>query len=159
MEETAKMLSREHHAIIQQFVSFKERTEARLEQTDHLEKKFYAAEKAYAQQAPCFEASFAMHHASALRLYNCLVPKVKELSLHCNRCQKEREDAGIEDYPVTETEKDEIMSYWKVRRVEADNNNLFKLNEQLKKEIGVIKWYVKYMEKGLNSTEIMSMFS
>jgi len=63
--------------------------------TEELQMKFYRSQEAFAIQAPCYEASFAADHRSALKLYDCLVPKVKELSLRCDRCKALRESKGI----------------------------------------------------------------
>ena len=56
--------------------------------------------------SPCFEASFAIDGQSALRLYDCLVPKVKELSLYCDRCKKLRDEKGLHDTPFNEAQQD-----------------------------------------------------
>lgn len=77
-----------------------------------------------AQQAPCYEASFAMDNRSAFKMYESLVPRVKELALRCGRCRELREQAGIKDPPVSHWHFDDVQSYWHGKELEADVNNL-----------------------------------
>ena len=116
----------EHHRIIEQYLYYKSWTKERMQFTDEYEEKYTESLKALALRAPVYEASFAMSNRSALKLYDCLVPKVKELSLFCDRCKDKRDKAGLQDPPITEHDENEIRRYWKNKRIEADNKNLHK---------------------------------
>lgn len=65
-----------------------------------------------------------MSNKSALLLYDCLVPKVKELNLRCGNCQLLREKAGLVEPPITEQEHNEVFEFWRINAIEADNVNL-----------------------------------
>lgn len=72
------------------------------------ESKYQEAIISQCLQSPCFEASFAIDNASALKLYDCLVPKVKELALRCDRCQRVRDEQELHDPPITKMQMEEI---------------------------------------------------
>ena len=65
-----------------------------------------------------------MSGRSALRLYDCLMPKVKELSLNCENCRKKRDAAGIKDVPVTRQRQEDMFAYWNKLELETRNADL-----------------------------------
>ena len=112
LEDVARVLTSEHHRIIEQFIFYKNKTQRQLDMSDMLQKKYREAVKAQCLQSPCFEASFATDNRSALKLYDCLVPKVKEHALRCDRCRKIRDEKGLHDPPITKLQTEEMYAYW-----------------------------------------------
>lgn len=73
-----QMLSKQHHRVIEQFIEFKDRTEAKLNRAINLEKTIAHLERLVALKTPVMEAEYAIDERSALSLYDCLVPALKE---------------------------------------------------------------------------------
>ena len=78
----------------------------------------------HAIEAPCFEASYAIDCKSALKLYDCLVPKIQEFNLRCHKCRILREEAGLMEPPMPYSKQNQIKQYWQDKQVEADIENL-----------------------------------
>ena len=112
LEDVARVLTSEHHRIIEQFIFYKNKTQRQLDMSDRLQQKYRDAVKAQCLQSPCFEASFAMDNRSVLRLYDCLVPKVKEIALRCVRCRRIRDEKGLHDPPITKMQTEEMYAFW-----------------------------------------------
>ena len=68
--------------------------------------------------APCFETTYALHTQYALKLYDCVLPKIKSMVPHCSKCTTMRMESGIEDPPVTEKQLQQLTEYWRVDAVE-----------------------------------------
>ena len=123
--------------------------------TDDFQQKFFETTKNSALTAPCYEASFAMSNQSALRMYDCVVPKIKELSIRCERCKRKREAAGIHDPPLHDDELDDILGFWQNKRVEADIANLHDKVKAHENEQKCIDWYVENLEQGLSARDLI----
>lgn len=94
-EAITKELTKEHHNVLRSFLDFKRRTDYIIEERDELREKWSICERALALKAPVREADFALDDESALSLYDCLVPMLKQ-----HRKFKVLRDAqvSIEDY-------------------------------------------------------------
>ena len=152
---TSKHLTKKMHAIVDQYFTYKKEIKKQVDQSEDYERKYKETMLAYTQQAPCFEATFAMSAKSKLRLYDCVVPEVKQLAIRCVRCRKERDFAGIHDPPMTDLEVKHYLGYWQKTATENANKEYIKENRQLKNELEVVDYYTRYMEEGLDSKEIM----
>ena len=73
-----KLFTEHHHKLIKQFLDFKERTLDILKKNEELEETVGYLEKSLALKSPVMEAEFATDERSALSLYDCLVPMLKE---------------------------------------------------------------------------------
>ena len=73
-----KLFTNTHHSLIQQFIEFKERTRHILKEREfHLE-QVAMLETALASKSPMLEAENAIDESTALKMYDCLVPHIKE---------------------------------------------------------------------------------
>ena len=72
---------------------------------EEYKEKFIHSTQLFAQKAPAMEASFAMSEISALKLYNCLMPMVREHEyatwIKCRMCKKKREQEGHRDLMIS----------------------------------------------------------
>ena len=50
-----------------------------------------------------------------------------------------------------------MYAFWQQKRVEADNDNLHKEVTYLRNESDLLDWYVKYMEQGRCTRQLMKM--
>ena len=88
--DTARKMTDEHRRILRQFVAFKERTIDYLKDMEDFHTRMKVAEKDIALRNPINEAIFALDDLAfdnhALRLYNCLVPKIKTNNYRWEAC-------------------------------------------------------------------------
>lgn len=73
-----KLLTKQHHKLIQQFIDFKNRSEAKLKKADKLISHLGYLEQCFALKTPVMEAEYALDERTSLGLYDCLVPMLKE---------------------------------------------------------------------------------
>ena len=110
-EETAKMLTREHHRIIEQFKSYKNSMEDLLVRTYMYFERDFDYHYELAMLAPCYETSYALSNRSALKLYDCVLPQVKSMVPRCSQCYKIRQQSGIDDPPVSDEQLKQMTTY------------------------------------------------
>ena len=100
-----RLLSKEHYKMIEQFLIFKNDTQLRLDQADIFEDRLADASLLYAQKAPAMEAAYALQQNSALKMYDCLVAKIrdhaKESGINCNKCRDKARRAGVVAFPLS----------------------------------------------------------
>ena len=55
------------------------------------EEKYYDISRAYCMKAPTNEAAYAFHDQSPLKLYDCLIPKIRDhvrnVAIYCEPCR------------------------------------------------------------------------
>ena len=94
-----KVLSKEHHRIINQYFALRKDNEDKTEQIKDLELKLKQAEMSYAMKAPTMEFSYAIHEKSKIKLYDSLVPKIRshayEVGIFCQECKEKNRSANI----------------------------------------------------------------
>ena len=100
-----------------------------------------------------------MSDRSALKLYDCLVPKVKELSLRCERCRSMQEEGGVIEPQASEDDVYALLTYHKMSSIITENKNLRELCDKLKEtnanQFSLVDWYIKFLEKGLNAKDMI----
>ena len=77
-EEIVKLLTRTHHIMIKNFLDFKTRSEKMQYERDILLENWRTTEAALCMKSPVCEVEFAHDDRTALSLYDCLVPKLRE---------------------------------------------------------------------------------
>ena len=75
-EDISKHITKEHHKILERFMAFKDRTDARLKHADSMEIEMCELEKLRAVEAPTKEALYALDDTNPLSLYDCLIPEL-----------------------------------------------------------------------------------
>ena len=73
-----RLLSKEHHQFISQFLEFKTEMQPKLEEMRYLRERFVDTEVAYATLSPAMEATYGLGSSSVLRLFDCLIPRICE---------------------------------------------------------------------------------
>lgn len=73
-----QMMTKHHYGLIKQFIKYKERSDRQLKISDKLNSHVASLEQRLAIKSPILEAEYAIDDATALSLYDCLVPKIKE---------------------------------------------------------------------------------
>ena len=73
-----KVITKQHHNLVKQFLNYKYRSQKILTENAKLKKEIAYLELAYVQKTPVMEAEFALDERSALSLYDCLTPTLKE---------------------------------------------------------------------------------
>ena len=64
--------------MLQDFLVYKERNDKLIEEREILHQNWIECERALALKTPVREAEFALDDSSALELYDCLLPLIKE---------------------------------------------------------------------------------
>ena len=72
------MLTRAHHNLNKEFLQFKIRNDELIDERDFIHKKWIACELDLAMKAPVREAEYGLDEKSPLKLYDCLLPLIKE---------------------------------------------------------------------------------
>ena len=70
--------TKQHHDIVKQFVAYKIRTCRDLAYAEEQKEYIKNLEQHLALKTPVMEAELAFDESSALSLYDCLIPKIKE---------------------------------------------------------------------------------
>lgn len=77
-ESITKLLTKTHHNILQGFIQFKARNDKLIRERETMYACWLYSERALALKTPVREAEFALDDQSALRMYDCLLPLLKE---------------------------------------------------------------------------------
>ena len=80
--------------ILHQFLDYKGRTNSRLAECAWYKENVKVLELTLARKIPVFEAEFGLSETTPLRLYDCLVPRIKE---HRQHYYDIRSDSKMED--------------------------------------------------------------
>ena len=82
IEDKAKQITKEltkaHHQILKQFIAFKDRSTFQMKQADRMHKYVAKLEERLAMRSPTLEAEHAIDDRTALTLYDCLMPQLRE---------------------------------------------------------------------------------
>jgi hypothetical protein len=103
------------------------------------------------------EAEFAVDESSALSLFDCLVPSMKEFRRYKINLN---DKFTVADFKVQQEVK---MLEWDLHRSRMpvlieDNDYLARKNEQLMKELEIVNWYIRVMEDGLDTKELIKKY-
>ena len=67
-------------------------------------------------KAPTNEAAYAFHDKSPLKLYDCLVPKIRDhirnVSIYCESCRSKAQKGGIMTFPLNVEQIKETIVLW-----------------------------------------------
>ena len=150
-----KVLTRTHHKMIRDFMTFRSRNEDVLREREKLLQNWIFCEEALAHRSPTFEAEFALDEKTALSMYDCLVPVLRE-----HRRFKIMPDTSmtVEDFKsqlkVIQLRREEDSE--RVPRLIEENANLTAQNKQLLDELEIVNWYREVIDGGVNSREVLS---
>lgn len=122
-----------------------------------LYRKWLSCEQALAMKAPVREAEFALDDASALSLYDCLTPLIKEHRRFKLDIGKIRKIYSRADYhskqKVEQLKADERAQNYP--RVIKENGQLRARVTQLENELSIVEWYLDVLEQGIDTKEII----
>ena len=83
------MLCREHRLIARQFIDFKTDTYTKMDKMDFYYKDLIRAEQRLVLKNPVLEAEYILNSDSPLKLYDCLIPRMKEYLVSRPKYKKE----------------------------------------------------------------------
>ena len=115
-------------------------------------------ELSLAQKSPTMEAEFALDEKTALSLYDCLVPVLKE-----QRRFKIMPDTSlsISDFrtqlKVSQLQRE--LEQKSLPRMKKENERLKEHLEQLKNEVSIINWYLDIYEDGGDTKEVIEQYA
>ena len=115
-------------------------------------------ELSLAQKSPTMEAEFALDEKTALSLYDCLVPVLKE-----QRRFKIMPDTSlsISDFrtqlKVSQLQRE--LEQKSLPRMKKENERLKEHLEQLKNEVNIINWYLDIYEDGGDTKEVIEQYA
>ena len=154
---TQKMLTRQHHSILQQFLDWKERTYWKIRQADRQAARLGELENRLSSKTPVLEAENAVDDRTALSMYDCLIPRLKE----------HRRFKIFKDSIMTTADFQAIQAVREIERelkiaqlpsVKAELQIEKKKTTQLKEEFDVIQWYITLFEDGKDSKEVIEEY-
>lgn len=156
-EFVTKLLTRQHRNVIKQFIDFKERSEKDLQEAKKMQEHVAYLETMVALKSPCMQAEHVIDDATALSLYDSLIPKL-------------REHRKFRLFSETPFSVEDFKSQLRVRELEHDNNKqklydklvecemLKQKVEQVESESSIVKWYIRFMEDGIDSKQILEQY-
>ena len=151
-------MNKQHRDLIRSFIEYKDRAEKKLIGTQKMMNDVAYLEQMVALKTPCMQAEHVIGDASALSLYDCLVPKLRE----------HRRFKVLKDQPFS---IDDFKAQLKVRQLEAEIQQSQlpdKINEcellkekiaQMENEEDLVKWYINVMENGVNAKNVIYQYS
>ena len=74
----SELLTAEHRKLLKQFIEYKERNNEKLDEADRFVKWSKEVELSAAMKTPVMEAEHAIDDCTAMSLYDCLIPKLRE---------------------------------------------------------------------------------
>ena len=77
-QAVTKLLSNHHRELLNKFLDFKDRTTEMMAAAEEQKEYLDYLEKAYVLKTPVMEAEHALDERTALSLYDCLIPKLRE---------------------------------------------------------------------------------
>ena len=154
----AQLLSKTHHNVIGKFIEFKGRYERMMAERDTILKNWQIAEILLAQKSPVFEAEYAIEPRTPLRLYDCLVPTLKE---HRRFTLKKFEKFSVEDMVAKKTAQqlDWQLAQMRQPALIKENDMLKGRVATLENECSVVKWYLEAMEGGLDTHLVVKEYT
>ena len=78
IKDISKCFTKELQLVINQFIDLKKQTFDRMAEIDWYKENVKVLELTLARKIPCFEAEYGLSESTPLRMYDCLIPKVKE---------------------------------------------------------------------------------
>ena len=76
--EITNVLSKQHQNIIKTFVNYRIDSEKKIDERDLLLQRWRLFEEAYCLRSPALEAEFVFDRRSAIGMYDCVIPQLKE---------------------------------------------------------------------------------
>lgn len=156
-DDMSALLTKSHRNVIRQFIEYKERSEQQLQEAEAKVQCIPLLEQLVAQKTPVMEAEYAIDDRSPLNLYNCLVPKLKELRRFKLGAD---EKFSIEDFRAQQA----VLAM----RMELEKEQLPKLqdeyrlvcarNAMLENELQIVKWYLHVVEDNVDTKEIVKEY-
>ena len=77
-QEVTKLLTRQHHSFLNQFLAFKDRTDSKLAWADRMVTDVSHLETMIAMKTPVMEAEHILEEKNKFKFYDCLIPMLKE---------------------------------------------------------------------------------
>ena len=150
-KHVTKLLSRQHHHVVDQFIEFKQRTDDQLAQKDGLKQWIAYLEEVVALKTPVMEAEYALDERTTLSLYDCLIPQLKE-----HRRFKLISDDHRFSINDVRAQQRVLQLEWDIGeraqpRLIDENRNQRKKLEQQDRELETLQWYIDIMEMGIDT--------
>ena len=76
--EITNVLSKQHQGVIKTFLNYRLESQKKIDERDFLHDQWRLFEKAYCLRSPALEAEFVFDRRSALGMYDCVIPQLKE---------------------------------------------------------------------------------
>lgn len=157
-EAITKVLTRAHQRLNKEFIDYKLRNDELIEQRNFIHSKWLSAERALAMKAPVREAEYALDEDCALRLYDCLIPLIRENRRFLTRKDKLFSTCDYQaQQKVLQLRLD--LSRDKMPGLRDENCQLKLKVAQLEEELSVVKWYMETMEDGIDTKEIVREYA
>ena len=77
-KQITKELTKNHKSLFKQFLAFKERSHTQLKHAERMHKYVTMLEERIAMRSPTLEAEHAIDDRTALTMYDCLMPQLRE---------------------------------------------------------------------------------
>ena len=94
LDAICKSFTEELHLVLSQFILYKRKTNSRLDESEWYKENVKVLEMTLTRKIPVFESEYGMSETTPLRLYDCLVPRIKEHRTHYYDIKK---DLKMED--------------------------------------------------------------
>ena len=153
-----KVITKQHHSLVKQFLDYKHRSQKILTENAKLKKEIAFLELAYVQKTPVMEAEYALDQRTALSLYDCLTPMLKE---H-RRFKIIIEDKfSVNDFKTQQKlrQLERELEKRSMPRLLEENAKLNARVKQQENELEVVNWYIEILEEGVNTKQLVQEYT
>ena len=88
-----------------------------------------------------------------LRLFNCLIPKLKEQERFYTKHDKDSTTQNLE-YQIRINQQNILLADRKVPKLEHENEKLKKQVEMKNKELEIVQYYLDVLESGIDTKKL-----
>ena len=111
-------------------MTYKNALKEQLDKGEDYRQKYLDTMTMLAIKAPAMEAAYSIAENSDLKLYNCLIPKIrdhmKSVGIFCNNCRDKAQKEGVMAFPLNMEELEYKNKLWAsmVPKLEKENAQL-----------------------------------
>lgn len=142
LRKTLKAITKNHKQLIQQHIEYRDDTELLINERNMLRDRWMTYEHTCAMKSPVMEAEYAHDDTTALSMYDCLIPKLREWRKFRIRPEIKYREMLVPDMKAHQRvlELQFELQEKLLPGLQADNKELKEKVEELEHEAVMVKW-------------------
>ena len=149
----SKSFTRELHEVIKQFISYKDKTYSRIAECAWYQENVKILEATLARKIPVFEAEYGLSETTPLRLYDSLVPRIRQ---HRKIVIDVHKGKTMDDYRA-QNEARKLKLELQASELPVLKQEIVVLQEKCAQHLEdqkIVDWYIKVLESGQDTKDI-----